>query len=232
MANIGAITLLKCNPLFRQLGDETLSRIVGLGRNREYAAQEVIFKQGDRGDALYGVISGVIAITTVSERGQILRLNTHLPGEVTGEIALLDGGVRTASATMVEPGVLFVLERERFLKLLNSERGLAIRFLELACQRIRWTSRLLEESAFMNVAERLSSRLIWLSRTSGVESPATDDEPAGVRVRISQTELAQWLNVSRQAVNGYLQAWQAKGYLKLSRGSVLIRDLDGLDLIR
>lgn len=226
MANIGATTLLKGNPLFRALGDAALQRIVELGANRAYQAQETVFRQGEPGTALYGVISGEVAISTDSESGQVLRLNTHLPGEVTGEIALLDGGLRTATATMSQPGTLFVLNRAPLMKLLESEPRLAVRFIELLCERIRWTSRLLEESAFLTVPERLASRLLWLSRTSGVDSGE------GVRLRISQSGLAQWLNVSRQVVNGYLQEWQSKGYLSLTRGAVLILQAEAMEGIR
>jgi CRP-like cAMP-binding protein len=172
------------------------------------------------------VISGEVAISTFSKSGQVLRLNTHVPGEVTGEIALLDGGPRTATATMSQPGTLFVLNRAPLLALLESEPRLAIRFIELICERIRWTSHLLEESAFLTVPERLASRLLWLSRTSGVESAE------GVRVRISQSGLAQWLNVSRQVVNGYLQEWQSEGYLSLARGAVLILEVQAMEGIR
>jgi CRP-like cAMP-binding protein len=226
MANIGATTLLKGNPLFRSLGDATLRRIVDLGANRAYSAEETIFRQGEPGNALYGVISGEVAISTYSKSGQVLRLNTHLPGEMTGEIALLDGGLRTATATMSQPGTLFVLNRGPLMKLLESEPRLAIRFIELICERIRWTSQLLEESAFLTVPERLASRLLWLSRTSGIEAGE------GVRVRISQSGLAQWLNVSRQVVNGYLQDWQGKGYLSLTRGAVLILEPEEMEGIR
>ncbi|MDH3642622.1 MAG: Crp/Fnr family transcriptional regulator [Gammaproteobacteria bacterium] len=226
MANIGATTLLRSSPLFRGLGDATLQRIVDLGANRTYAVDETIYRQGDPGNALYGVISGEVAISTYSKSGQVLRLNAQLPGEITGEIALLDGGSRTATATMSQAGTLFVMNRAPLMNLLESEPKLAIRFIELLCARIRWTSQLLEESAFFTVPERLSSRLLWLSRTSGIESGD------GVRVRISQSGLAQWLNVSRQVVNGYLQEWQGAGYLSLGRGAVTIVDPEAMESIR
>jgi len=226
MQNIGAATLLKGNPLFRGLGDAVLQRIVELGDNRFYQADAVIFRQGEPGNALYGVISGAVAISAYSPAGQVLRLTTHLPGEVTGEIALLDGGVRTATATMSEAGTLFVLKRAPVLNLLAAEPGLAIRFIELLCARIRWTSRLLEESAFLSVPERLASRLLWLARTSGIDSEN------GIRIRISQADLAQWLNVSRQVVNGYLQEWQSAGYLGVTRGAISILDSAAMERIR
>ena len=223
MTNFGAVHLLKGNPLFRGLSDARLKTIAELGCNRSYGDGEIVFLQGEPGDALYGVIAGEVTISTESDDGQVLRLNTHLPGEITGEIALLDGGTRTATATMLAPGTLFVLERKSFLRLLKSQPMLAIQLLELVCARIRWTSRLLEETSFLSVAERLASRLLWLSRTSGEKSSD------GVRIRISQAELAQWLNVSRQVVNGYLQNWQAAGALTLSRGRVVIQDPARLD---
>lgn len=218
VANPGATALLKSSPLFKDLPPLTIEKIVSLGVNRAYEPNHVLFRQGDAGLALYGVIGGEITVSTSSADGQVLRLNSQGPGEICGEIALLDGGVRTASAVITQPSTLFVLERDPFLRLLEDEPKLTIQLLALACQRIRWTSRLLEESAFMSVPERLASRLVWLCQTVGV------DGPDGKRITISQANLAQYLSVSRQVVNGYLQDWQNLGYLSLSRGAVTIHD--------
>ena len=218
VTNPGATALLKSSPLFRDLPTPTIEKIVGLGFNRAYETDHVLFRQGDNGLALYGLIAGEITVSMSSTDGQVLRLNTQGPGEVCGEIALLDGGVRTATAVISQPSMLFVLERDPFLRLLEDEPKLTIQLLALACQRIRWTSRLLEESAFMSVPERLASRLTWLSQTVG------QDTPDGIRITISQANLAQFLSVSRQVVNGYLQEWQSQGHLSLSRGAVTIHD--------
>ena len=226
VANPGATALLRSSPLFKTLPTGTIEKIVGLGFNRAFETHHVLFRQGDPGLALYGIIAGEITVSTSSTDGQVLRLNTQGPGEICGEIALLDGGVRTATASITQPSTLFVLEREPFLRLLEDEPKLTIQLLALACERIRWTSRLLEESAFMSVPERLASRLTWLRDTVGTEVPE------GVKIQISQANLAQYLSVSRQVVNGYLQEWQHQGHISLSRGAVVIHDASGLGAVR
>ncbi len=210
--------MLQGSPLFRGLAPATQERIAALATQRGYRRGEVVFSAGTKGDALFGVVSGRIRISTASADGREIFLNVMGPGDTFGEIALLDGGPRTASATAIEPAELVSLQRAPFYGLLEREPKAALELLRLCGERLRWTSGLLEDAVFLDAPARLAKRLLSLSELQG------EDCAGGRTVRISQEELASFLGVSRQAVNEQLQDWKAKGWVALGRGTVTVRD--------
>ena len=138
--------ILKMNPMFADLGADELQRISGLCHTQQLALGEMLFQKGDPGDALYGVRRGQIRIETGASDGSRLTLNFMGPGDLFGEVAVLDGQSRTADATAGEATELFVLRREDFLAFLEREPKVAIKIIMLLCQRIRWQSERMEES--------------------------------------------------------------------------------------
>ena len=222
-ANAGALTLLRNSWLFKDLDASIIARLGELCATRQYAKGEVVFVQGENGDALYGVVAGEIRVSANSAQGQEMHLNVIQPGEILGEIALLDGGARSASAIATKASMLLVMPRDAFLKLMQQEHSLASHFMVLLCQRIRWISEIVEDEAFRSVPMRLARRVAILARLHGEETEE------GTILRLSQHDLAQFLNVSRQVVNVNLQQWQRDGLVSLSRGAVVVKDFEGLD---
>jgi CRP-like cAMP-binding protein len=214
--------MLQGSPLFRGLAPATLDRIAGLAVQRTYRRGEIVFSAGDAGDALFGVVSGRIRISTGNADGREIFLNIMEPGDTFGEIALLDGGTRTATATAMDASELVSLRRDPLFGLLEKEPKATLELLRLCGERLRWTSGLLEDAALLDAPARLAKRLLSLSELHG------EDGDGGRSVRISQEELANFLGVSRQAVNEQLQEWKAKGWLALGRGTVTVRDAAGL----
>jgi CRP/FNR family cyclic AMP-dependent transcriptional regulator len=160
-------TLLRRNYLFRGLPDVALQRLAALATRRTYAKGAVIFSQGDAGDALYGVASGRVRISATAARGREVFLNIMEPGDSFGEIAVMDGLPRTAGARAMERSTLIVISRTDFVQLIHAEPQLAIHLLKLLCERLRWTSELVEESAFLGGPARLAKRLLILASLHG-----------------------------------------------------------------
>jgi CRP/FNR family cyclic AMP-dependent transcriptional regulator len=213
-----ARTILERTRLFRGLPPATIDRISALSTRRSYGTGAIVFSQADPGDALYGVVRGKIRISASSPDGREMFLNIMEPGDTFGEIALLDGRHRTATASATSPSELIVIARDHFLYLLESEPKLVSHVVQLLCERIRWTSGLAEESALLSVPERLARRLLSLGKLHGRETSS------GVELSISQEDVARFLGLSRQAVNQYLQDWKMQGWLTLSRGKIVIVD--------
>jgi CRP-like cAMP-binding protein len=113
---------------------------------------------------------------------------------------------------------LTIIARDAFLGLLRTEPQLAEHLIQLLCKRVRWTAELMEDSALLSVPAKIAKRVLSLASVHGRESPE------GTRLVISQEELAQFLGLSRQIVNQHLQAWRAKGWIALGRGSVTLTD--------
>jgi CRP/FNR family transcriptional regulator, cyclic AMP receptor protein len=213
-----AETILERTRLFRGLPSATIQQISSLSIRRSYRSGAIVFSQADPGDALYGVVTGQVRISASSPNGREMFLNIMEPGDTFGEIALLDGRHRTATASATASSELIIITRDHFLELLKREPKLVNHVVQLLCERIRWTSGLVEESALLTVPERLARRLLSLGQLHGHETPS------GVELSISQEEVARFLGLSRQAVNQYLQNWKVQGWLTLGRGKIVIID--------
>src|SRR3981081_3795980 len=159
--------ILKMNPMFSDLGADELARISGLCHTQQLGVGELLFQKGDNGDALFGIRRGQIRIETGTADGNRLTLNFMGPGDLFGEVAVLDGQRRTADATAGEATELFVLRREDFLAHLEREPKVAIKIIMLLCQRIRWQSERMEESMLQPLPVRLARRLLAPARPLG-----------------------------------------------------------------
>src|SRR5256885_8873315 len=126
--------ILKMNPMFADLGADELQRISGLCHTQQLGLGEVLFQKGDAGDALFGVRRGQIRIETGASDGSRLTLNFMGPGDLFGEVAVLDGQNRTADATAGEASELFVLRRGGFFSFLQPEPQVAVQILMLLRQ--------------------------------------------------------------------------------------------------
>jgi len=223
MVALSAKAVLEGNALFRQLPAATIDKIVALSTTRSFPKEALIFSQGDAGDAFYGIVSGVVRISAISADGDEIYLRDFKPGDTFGEIALLDGQSRTANATTKLPSELIIIQRNQFLSLLEQEPKLAIHLLQLISERLRWTSALVEDAAFLDVPARLAKRLLSLAKQQG----ETIDR--GIELKMSQDDLAHFLSVSRQIVNQHLQSWRIAGWIDLGRGRVIILDVDAIE---
>lgn len=212
--------LLRRSFIFRDLDEQMLGRLARLSQTHRVSAGSLLFQQGDEGDALYGVAEGLVRIWVSGDGGKELTLALLEPGDVFGEVALLDGLTRSASADVVEDCLLVVVRREAFLPLLAAESGLARHVIELLCERLRESTDRATEFAFLGLPPRLARKLQALAIAHGHE------EKGGVRItlKLSQGDLAQMLGVTREAVNKQLKAWTQEGLVHQEQGHVVITD--------
>jgi CRP/FNR family cyclic AMP-dependent transcriptional regulator len=172
-------------------------------------------------------MTGRVRISASRPGGKEVFLNVMEPGDAFGEIALLDGSPRTATATTLARSELMIIRREQFFALLQAEPQLATHLIQLLCKRVRWTAEQMEDSALLGAPAKIAKRLLSLASLHGRETPD------GTRLAISQEELAQFLSLSRQIVNQHFQTWKGKGWIALGRGSVTLLDARALqDLTR
>jgi CRP/FNR family transcriptional regulator, cyclic AMP receptor protein len=211
--------LLGTNPFFRRMGQDTLKAIAELCVTRSLAANEVLFQKGDPGDALYAIRRGQIRIGTGTAAGRRLTMNLLGPGDVFGEIALLDGQPRTADAVASEPTHLFMIRRRDFLSLMERSAEAMAQVIELLCERIRYLSCRMEEANLLPLDIRLARRLLILAEDFGCEISST------------QEELAVFAGSTRESVNRQLQAWKRQGFITVRRSGIRLIDPAGLTAV-
>lgn len=217
--------MLATNYLFRDLDQAVVRRIAELGVTRRLGPDEVLFLKGDEGDALYGVLSGRIKISTAAPGGKEIILNVINPGDVFGEIALLDGGPRSADASAMSMTTLMAIPRRDFVQLMEREPRLSTHLLRLVCARLRVTSEMIEDAAFLTLPGRLAKRLLALADLQGEKAEG------GVGIAMSQSDLAQIMGTSRESINKHLQRWRQAGSITIGRARLTITDREALQEI-
>jgi CRP-like cAMP-binding protein len=202
--------ILAAHPLFRGLAPSMLDRLASFAVVQTVKAGTVLFSKGDRGSSLYAVCSGTVRISTPSEQGKDAVFNLMFPGDIFGEIALLDGGERTADAVTVEDCQFMILERRDLLPLMREHPDVAFKMIEVLCSRLRRTSEQVEDVIFLGLPARLAKALLRLQVGS---SP---------KIRITQREISQMIGMSRESTNKQLREWEDRRWIKLERGGLAI----------
>ena len=132
---------LRAADLFQNQGDEVLKAVLAQGRLEEFGPGAMVFQQGQQGDRLYIVKSGVLEILASSEGSSESQPVAYLgPGEVLGELALLTGSPRTATVRSPEHAVLFTLDKAVFLDLMSSIQGFAASLCLVLARRLEATT--------------------------------------------------------------------------------------------
>ncbi len=180
---------------------------------------ETLFEQGDEGNALYAILEGTLEVSFLAMSGRKLTLTLMRPGEIFGEIALFDNGPRTATISAAEPSRVLRVLRNDVLRQIRQHPDLAEDMIRLAGLRMRWMGSQLNEQVFLPMPIRLARKLLHLSELQ--------DNPAD-RITLSQSELAEFVGATREAVSKTISTWKRDNIVQASRGGVLIQDFDAL----
>jgi len=212
-------------PFFGGLEPDALDRLAATMRTRRFRRGEVIFHIGDPGDALFVIVSGDVKISLPSETGDEAILATLREGDVFGELALLDGAPRSASATALTATETVVLPRDRFRELIATEAGVRDALLASIAGELRRLTMHVEELHFLDITGRLAAQLVRLAREGGTP---TADGAVRLRANLTQGDLAAMVGCTRQSVNKLLGQFTDDGLVRLERDAIVIVDLDGL----
>jgi len=199
--------LLLSSPLFDALPREALDDIVARASERHLRRGQTIFLKGDEGSYMAAVLRGRMRISATSPEGREITLNLIDAGEVFGEMALLDGKPRSADATAIEETHLMMVERRDFLPHLMSNHTLALRLIDVLCERLRETSETLGNFAMLDLPGRLARRLLTLAAEYG----HFVDGQIRLNIRLSHTDLGRFVGCSRETVNKQMRAWEEAG---------------------
>ena len=210
--------------ILRSLTRAELEDFLGFAVVKRLTRNETLIEAGDPGDSMMIVLSGTLKVCVNASTGREVVLDYLGPGEIIGEIAVFDGKPRTASVIAIEAAELVVLQRRVVLPFLEKHPAASLRIIEMLCDKIRRTNAIVQDSTAISKAPRLALDLLRLLDEHGVEG----DEGYSLNFRISQTELGNYVNISRENVNRQLREWEDAGIVKVSRSSISIQDRDAL----
>lgn len=210
------VDFLRQVPTFSTLEPKHLAALAEITHRRHYRKGQTIFYRDDPGNAMYLLIKGSVMMTLPSEDGSEVIVAVVRPGDQFGELAVLDGGARYATAVATEPTEALAISRDNLLAFLRAHADAALAITLGLCARLRHVTDLLADIAFLNLLCRLAKRLCQLAGVFHAPSLETPD------VHVSQEALADMVGATREAVNKQLAKLREMGVIETGRGQVRI----------
>src|ERR1700716_1010810 len=215
------LAVLRKHPIFCDLDAEAFEQLCRYAKHSTLKRGTTIVSKGDPGNSLIAVISGTVKISVSSPDGRSAIFNLIGPGEIIGEIAVLDGQARTADATANTNCEIFVIDRREFLPFVRSHPALAMKFIELLCAKLRWTSDQVEQVILQNLPGRLASALIRLAEKHKLA-------PGDQTIAVTQQEMSEMVGMTRESINKQLRVWAARKWVRLEHGAIVVLNAEPL----
>lgn len=211
-------------PLFNGLEQGTLQEIADLMMYRAFGKGMTIFHQDMPGTTLYLIADGYVRTYSIGQTGQEFTFWIYGPGEVFGELSLLDQGYHSATCATLTPIKTWLLSKENLFSILRRHPPLMLRLLGLIAHRVIVATRKAEVMAFQDVQGRLAYEMLSLVD----KSTSRSEKDITIEIPLTQNELASMVGATRESVNKALSLFKSQELIKLSGNSIVICDVQGL----
>lgn len=203
------IEWLKKVSLFDNLNDDQLAHVLTIAQKRTFSAGTILFHEKEPGHTFYVLLSGSVKLFTRSAAGEEKILSLASVGESFGELSLLDGRPRSASAQTLEPTLALEIASEHFLQLLKDHFDITRGILAELCDRLRKTNEHVNDLTFLDGRTRVLKNLIQLANRSGKR----DGSLIYIPMALNYDELAQLAGVSKQVLADVVRELESRGVL-------------------
>jgi CRP-like cAMP-binding protein len=204
--------------LMAALSDATRARLAKQGQPMTIEPGKLLFAKGDKGDALYVLLEGEVEVRTSTEAGKDVRLAALKPPAVIGEMAVLDGGMRSADICAIRRSRFLRIHRDQALAALESEPKALLKLITELSKRLRHADAALEDAHTLDLGGRLAQRLL-------------EEAGDGAAVTLTQTEIARRIGASREKVNRKLHEWADEGWISMGRAGIKLVARDKLNAL-
>lgn len=208
--------LLAGHSVFADCTNDELSQLILRGQFVTFKKGEHLIRQGDAGDKLYIILSGMVRVSMVASNGHEIVLDYAETGHVLGEVAFLDGGERTANVEALGEVDTLCLGRGAFDDIAARHPAFPLRVMQALARRLRQTNAMIEADRAYTSGPRLARHLLRLMVTGA--------EEGRLKLDLSQGELGSFVGLSREQVNRQLSAWSEDGLIALKQGRLKIID--------
>jgi CRP/FNR family transcriptional regulator, cyclic AMP receptor protein len=227
MTPMDNLNLLRGVPMFARLSDEHLRLLSSSLGSQTFGRGATIFHRGSVGDTLYLIVHGQVRIYTVSQLGQELSVTLFRDGNFFGELSLLDGHERSASAVAMRATTTLTLHRAAFMQAIRTYPEIAISVLEELSARLRHTNTYIEHLASTSAPQRVIRTLLDLADQHGEVEPGT----TRVDLHLTQDDLASLAGTTRETVNRVLSGLRDQGLIRIERARLSVLNLTQLELL-
>jgi len=217
MASSGTAELLRRVPLFSELSESELNGIAEVAIPRSYPKDVRVFHEGDRSDACYIVRNGDLRVTREHSDGRAIALATLGPGDIFGELAMLDGEARSASVESLTDCDLLALPAADVRRLLASAPETTVKLVVALVRRLREANERISRQSFQTVPSRVAGVLSQL-----IAEDSAFEGRDGITIQMTQADLAQLAGTSRESVSRFLATLERAGVVRVGRGRVTV----------
>lgn len=215
--------ILAATEIFGGLDGASLHDLAGVSAQRSYGRGQFLWYQGDPGDRLVVVASGLVKVTLTSESGEEVLLVTLGEHQTLGELAILDGSPRSASVVAVRPTTVLTLPRSAVLAQMAMHPGVLDAILRSLGRLVRRLTEQTGDLVFLDLAGRLAKVLLQLA-----ESHSPDGSGTVVDAGLSQSDIAAMVGATRPAVNRVLQTFASRGLVSVEGQIIVLRNVAAL----
>ncbi len=215
---------LKTLPLFQSLDDDSLNELAASLQRREFAAGVTLFHQDMPGMMLYLIDTGFVRIFSLGRTGQELTFEIFGPGDIFGELSILDNKHHSASAITLCPSAVWLVHKSAIDSLLDSQPGVAKEMIRILVKRIRSRALYTEAMTFQDVQGRVAFSLVKLAERFGKQT----DEGIAIDLPLTQVDLGAIIGVTRESVNKALANLRSANLVQMDGTNIIILNNTGL----
>lgn len=212
-----SLTILRALPIFEMLDDDSLKPLARVAMLRTVPRHTVVLHAGDRTDNIYFVLSGALKVQVSDEEGREVILSLLGPGELFGEMGVLDDHPRSATVLAVETSEVVMIGQAEFKRCLAENPNVSLFIMRNLTKRLRVADRTIESLALLDVYGRVARLLL--------ESAETVDGRKVVTHKISKQDIAKMIGASREMVSRVMRDLTAQGHIHESNGQLILVDL-------
>lgn len=216
------LAVFRANPWFSSLPQPEQQAMLACAQPMRLVRSAQVFHKGQSGTSCYGVVRGLIKISSVAPDGREGILALVEPGNWFNESTVLDGLPTPYDATALENAQLLVIAAEGFAALMQRQ-PFAAAMARLEAQRLRALFGVMDDAKVRDMGTRVARRLLTLAHGDATMTAAPRNQ-----VRVSQDDLAMMLGVTRQTMAKELQALVDAGVLALGYKCIDIVDVAAL----
>ncbi|MGR6872373.1 Crp/Fnr family transcriptional regulator [Pseudomonas sp. HK3] len=208
--------LIQSNPCLAQVSTETQQSIAESVYVKTLSKGQLLHRRGDDAVGYYGVVSGRLRISALSQDGKALTLCFMQSGDWFGEISLVDAKPRTHDCEVTKNCELLIIPKTSFEQYLLEDTQSLRHITQHICQRLRRALSFIEQVTIQPLPERIARRLLDLLDLNGEH------------IKLNQQELAQMMGVSRQSISKILLSWAQSDWIKIEYNHVTIQQAESL----
>lgn len=197
-----------------------------LARPMKVGAGTTLFETGDPGNGCYAVLEGSLKVSILSVEGDEQLLAVLGPGDLVGELALLDGRPRSATVSALKDAQLAFIEKAGFERFADENPAVYRHMLSIVGKRLRHANDVLAARSFLPLPGRVAQTLLQLAETFG---KPLDDGRVLIHYKLSQADIANMAGAARENVSRVLNDWKRSGTISRISGYYCLEQIDFLE---